>query len=417
MINAYIVAPKDLVLCTDTTPTLNPLAFSAAQLRNTTGMPMGITAVAGKIYIGSPDELPIFVRSNTSADILDKPTTTSVAYGDFVISGIAILIAQHTPREDIPHSMYLRPLDRLKRVVIGLLDDGNLFVVFCTATIEELKGMLCAYDVNTAMLIASGDVYFNNPRNGITQGEQPIVTLQATYYEELQSPVVIIDAAHGGSDLGNTSLSLCEKDLTLAITKEMLYYLKHRYSGTFIPTRVSDEYLSKEQRINIINGAQADFSYECHINALYGSTRGFECIGYSDASELSKRITTELYTRLQGLLEVQGIQSNGLTQKSILDSTRCRCPTFIAKTLYIDNMHDYNLLLKPGVLRMLGEIQAEALAYALGLKRRTEVSKISNNLDDTRYRVNVGEFPFQLGAIELCEKLQRLGFDAYITKD
>lgn len=417
MVNAYIVSPKDLTLRTDNVPTLNPLAFSASQINKTTGLPLGITAVKGKVCVGSIDELPVFVRySDGRADILDKPDGESVAYGDFVVTGTAIVVAEGQPRVP-PHREYLRPLDSVRRVVIGLLADGNVLVILCTATLYKLQAMLCAYDVVTALLLASEDAYFSNPRSGISLGEQPMVSLQATYYEEIPTPIVVIDPAHGGTDYGHFTSTLREKDLTLTIAKEMQTYLRENYYGTFFLTRTDDSLVPLMRKIGFVDNIQADFVYTCHINVLDGATRGFECQCSSDTSDSTKALVTSLHSRLAQLFERQGITDNGLHYKSIKTIERYHCPSFTAKTLYIDNAEDFNILSKPLMLRMLAVAQAEALAQALELNKRIRTTKRTSCIDDKRYRVNVGEFPFKLGALELCDKLRQQGFDAYITRE
>jgi len=379
-------------------------------------MPVGIVAVKGNVYYGSPDELPVLVRhSNGHVDILDKPDSQSVAYGDFVVSGTAILVSQKHPR-DTAGLKYVRPLDSVKRIALGLLSDGNIFVVYCTATLDKLKDLLCAYGVYDALLLASDNVYFNNPRSGITLGEQPVLSIQATCYEELPTPIIVIDPAHGGSDIGNQSGKLLEKDLTLTMAKHMEAYLKDKYHGTFLLTRNYDKYLSENRRIKLATDAQADFFYSCHINALNGLTRGFECQCYSDTPESVSVTLRSVHERLASNLSVQGIPDNGLHRKLTTALRLCECPALISKMLYLDNAEDINILMQPEMLRMLAHSQAEALAQALGLSKRTHTSTIPA-AETARYKVNVGDFPFKLGAIELCEKLRQLGFDAQVIKE
>jgi len=65
---------------------------------------------------------------------------------------------------------------------------------------------------------------------------------------------------------------------------------------------------------------------------------------------------------------------------------------------------------------MLAEIQAESLAKAMNLQKRVSNSQITKQ-EDKYFKVNVGKFKFKLGALELCEKLRQLGFNAYVIKE
>ena len=418
MINAYIIAPKNLKIRTDNSPILSPLAFSASQINPITALPYGLIAVRGKAYVGSPDELPVFVRyKDGHVDILEKPEGTDVAYADFVISGTALLVSENQPR-DTTDAKYTRPFDDVKRVVIGVLEDGNVFVVFCNATIQKLKDMLCAYGVHTGILLSSDNVYFSNPRSGIGYGDLPVMSMQATYYEEVPTPIIAIDPAHGGKDLGYSSGDLNEKEITLTIAREIRSYLNENYYGTFILTRSDDNLITLNNKIQFVNAIQADLVYTCHVNASDGMTRGMECFYNADSSESTHNLVKDIYTRVADLLSVQGIKGNGLHPKQLKLFEAYPCPAFIAKILYIDNVEDAHMLEKPEILHFLAVSQAEALAQALGLSMRVNSAKIAK-VDNKLFKVNIaqGQFKFKMGALALCDRLRQHGFDAYITRE
>jgi len=417
MVNAYIIAPKDLSIRTDNVPTLNPLSFSAAQINVLTNLPYGFISVNGKIFIGNTDDLPVFIKyADGRVDILDKPDTEAVAYGSFVVSGIAILVSENQERNTsgIP---YLQEFKEVKRVVIGILNDGNIFVVYCSATIEDLKCMLCAYGVSVALLLSSDNVYFNNPRGGIVSGVRPIITLQAAYYEELPTPIIVIDPAHGGTDFGNCANNLVEKDLTLKIATEIKTYLKRKYYGTFTMIRNTDVLVPLTHKARFIRSIHADLVYACHINTSDGLKRGVEfsyCIGLTESA---RSLVIDLYTYLSQKFYSQGIIDNGiyLGYKDLYETYSC--PLFTANTLYMDNAEDAHLLSKPHFIKTLAETQAEAIAQVIGLQTRVSNTQFTKPINMTHFKVNVGKFKFKLAAVELCEKLKKQGYDAYVTKE
>lgn len=91
--------------------------------------------------------------------------------------------------------------------------------------------------------------------------------------------LVVIDAGHGGIDSGAVGSGLEEKDLTLKVSK----YIYSRLQELGIPvviTRIEDEYLPKEERINriktITNNNPNTLLISNHINA--GGGEGAEIV-------------------------------------------------------------------------------------------------------------------------------------------
>lgn len=402
MVNGYVIKPSDLVLRTDTAPTYNPLIFSGGHISKTTGGYFGIVIQEGKAYVGSADELPVFIRNKDgTADILDKPYNDVVLECDFLISGLAILVKNNEVTL-LNNSRGLRLRDYIKRVAIGILPNGNALVVMTKATVPELQRMLKAYGVDTALLIASDNIYFSNPRNAVLEGVQPVITLQAKYYEEFPTPIVVLDPANSV--------------VTIDIAKHMLQYLKENYYGTFIITRVEEDYLDLQERVDFVQDIKADFVYTLEYGQANGATRGFESVYYSDTSEASRHMVESIHKEIVKNLP-EDIIDRGVFPKTLKRFEVYPCPSMVTKNLYVDNAKDMHLLDKPFIRKLLGEVQGEALASAMGLNKLVEKSRIDPQKNETYYRVNVGRFKLKLGAIELCEQLRQMGFDAYVSKD
>ncbi len=70
---------------------------------------------------------------------------------------------------------------------------------------------------------------------------------------------IVIDASHGGDDVGNSGNGILEKDLMLQISK----YMKDRFESMGVPvimTRETDETITPEQRIEKIINTYGDNS-------------------------------------------------------------------------------------------------------------------------------------------------------------
>ena len=106
--------------------------------------------------------------------------------------------------------------------------------------------------------------------------------------------LIVINAEHGGSDIGTKGEEILEKDYTLKISKYINNELKKEGIKTYL-VRDSDEYLSNEERIDLIEEETPNNSNTIVITNSIGKTYGGAEIIYSlkDTSRLANFIATE----------------------------------------------------------------------------------------------------------------------------
>jgi N-acetylmuramoyl-L-alanine amidase len=82
-------------------------------------------------------------------------------------------------------------------------------------------------------------------------------------------PIVLIDPGHGGRDPGATGVSgsTLEKDLTLAMAKELADLLEQRGRVRVALTREKDRYLTLEQRAGIARRLQTGLFLSLHMDS------------------------------------------------------------------------------------------------------------------------------------------------------
>lgn len=83
---------------------------------------------------------------------------------------------------------------------------------------------------------------------------------------------VVLDAGHGGSDIGATRSysdigTVREKDVTLAVVLKLGKMLERNKDFKVIYTRKTDEYPSLTDRTNLANRNKADFFISVHVNS------------------------------------------------------------------------------------------------------------------------------------------------------
>ena len=81
-----------------------------------------------------------------------------------------------------------------------------------------------------------------------------------------KSLVIVIDAAHGGSDTGTISeAGYLEKDLMIVLCNKLASLAKE-YNITAVPTRTADKNTTTEERIAIADASEAAIFLSFHIN-------------------------------------------------------------------------------------------------------------------------------------------------------
>jgi len=117
----------------------------------------------------------------------------------------------------------------------------------------------------------------------------------ALLHAQTAKHVVVIDPAHGGDDMGVVGVDkVAEKDLTLAIARELKKELAKNADLEVVLTRDSDKTMTVAERQKYIQKAQPALVLTLHINAGFGRTSsGFEMYypGFQEKNETQKKKT------------------------------------------------------------------------------------------------------------------------------
>jgi N-acetylmuramoyl-L-alanine amidase len=100
-------------------------------------------------------------------------------------------------------------------------------------------------------------------------------------------PIVVIDPGHGGRDPGAVSVSgeIAEKQLTLALARELRDRLVERGRVRVALTRDSDRYLSLEERAGVARGLGASLFLSLHMDSAPNPlARGASVYSLSDVA-------------------------------------------------------------------------------------------------------------------------------------
>lgn len=180
----------------------------------------------------------------------------------------------------------------------------------------------------------------------------------------MQEPFIhklVLDPGHGGYDIGGNVSNLKEKDITLAIAKEMKKYFVYNGFNT-IMTRDTDEIPrhaknAKEDtkaRAEIANEASADIFISIHTNyykeskyngiaTYYYTPKGFQD---SQRVDLAKCI-------VKNVTMVDGWKNRGIFEDDLAVLRYTRMPSVLMECGFLSNSSDVEKLKNPQIIKNL----------------------------------------------------------------
>ena len=224
-----------------------------------------------------------------------------------------------------------------------------------------------------------------------------------------------VDYGHGGDDPGAIGGNILEKNINKLVGERVKFHLE-RHGQTVVLTRVNDETVSLQERVNIINKNKCDLGISIHCNSFRdASVQGFETYTWGNKSReklLAEKVHKEiikskLYYKNRGLKE---------SQFTILSPDIPCCLVelgFISneldRKLMLDNIENFAIAITKGLLGF----------YEMTYKNQTDVTIESVNKEEVAedgkyYRVQVGAFSQISNANKLLNELKEKGYNAYI---
>ncbi|MDQ0874267.1 N-acetylmuramoyl-L-alanine amidase [Paenibacillus sp. V4I3] len=129
------------------------------------------------------------------------------------------------------------------------------------------KNMMLA--LSTILLLVSALYAFNVQANSLTKKES--VNSEAMHKEKriLEGETIVIDAGHGGKDVGATGQTgIHEKDITLQTALHIKRELIEKTGANVVLTRDKDEFLTLPERVELADNHAADLFVSIHFDAF-----------------------------------------------------------------------------------------------------------------------------------------------------
>jgi N-acetylmuramoyl-L-alanine amidase len=175
-----------------------------------------------------------------------------------------------------------------------------------------------------------------DPPKPVIEHLKPLVVKPAT---SLFGKTIVLDAGHGGHDVGAKGLEYVEKDLCLKLCQTLQQQLEAR-GARVIMTRPSDTYVSLGERCVIANSSNADLFISIHLNSTptRNSATGTETYWHTPQSQ---RLARALHRRV---VSVVGSQDRGIRNRRFYVIRNTEMPSVLLEIGFINNKNDEALI-------------------------------------------------------------------------
>jgi len=254
------------------------------------------------------------------------------------------------------------------------------------------------------------------PAESAPEAKRPEAALTPPASEDPQSRLhgqklrVVIDAGHGGWDLGTVGREgLLEKNLVLDVAQSLGILLTNRLGCEVIYTRKEDNYVALEQRAEIANRAQADLFISVHANySSLSSARGVETYYSSffsppEAREIeyrenatatvmtqaklsgralkekvdqSKKLAASVQQALHGTLASgnTAIRNRGVREASFVVLTGTEMPSVLAEISFVSSPADEERLRNPSYREHIAEALYKGIEHFATITHRVKMA-------------------------------------------
>lgn len=182
------------------------------------------------------------------------------------------------------------------------------------------------------------------------------VKLQLQAKPQKTGYLIVVDAGHGGHDVGaKGTVGNYEKDFTLAVANRLVEYLKQHKEFQVIATRSTDTYLTLKERTDIANEIDADVFISVHANSFNPETRGTETYYYNQNSlDLARVVHKHLLAATQ-------FPDRKVKQNNFYVVKNTKMPAVLTETGFLTNQIENTQLMSPQFQDKVAKSLADAI--------------------------------------------------------
>lgn len=155
-------------------------------------------------------------------------------------------------------------------------------------------------------------------------------------FTPVDKKLIIVDAGHGGNDMGANRYGIYEKDIVLNIGKEIQKFNNSQDQYEVILTRDNDTYSQLSDRTTLINKLNPEMVISLHVNSSpkpESTEQGAEL--YTQNTEGSKKLADRISKKFNTLK---------IEEKNLHILRESKAPTVLMELGYINNTKDREYL-------------------------------------------------------------------------
>lgn len=222
----------------------------------------------------------------------------------------------------------------------------------CEGTLEEaFEDVLISYeyDPNTFLYTAVVDIKLNNIyiQQVYEDEENVYITLQEP--RSVYDKIIVVDAGHGGNDIGTYTddMEYYEKDINLSIVLYLKELLDKEKNIKVYYTRLSDEKVYLNPRLDLANDLKADLFISVHCNSSdYTSAKGSEVL-YSTKHQKNLALKSDKLAKLclDELIKIVKTKNRGTVNgNDIYIVANSKVPVALIEVGFMSNSTDMKFL-------------------------------------------------------------------------
>lgn len=173
---------------------------------------------------------------------------------------------------------------------------------------------------------------------------------------------VVLDAGHGGKDVGTNSGKIYEKDINLNVTR-LIQEMLEEQGVNVVMTRDKDTFLKLQERVDLVNEEDADLFVSIHCNSYEddASIKGMDCY-YPEGSELGEEYAKYI---MEVVETCKDIKSRGYREETYYVTEHSEAPAVLIELGFMTNASECKKLNSESYQQLLAEELSAGILHGL----------------------------------------------------